>query len=626
MKQRRRGLARKLLVEKLEERVVMDATIFAGNTRVKVIGADARWDTTAKGTCKGLNVEVYSDVGTCVSDKPVNVQLHPALWPIEAPDGGTYDNPSTSPAFFPKNGLIRLDNGQLNSVNDLNSIRFAQQQELDLNLNLDFFPCPNSACSNDSIHTTTLTVPTTGQYTFFVSGTSTASNLTIGNVPGGRLNAKPVGTNSVALTLTAGVVYPVEVNRGPFDTAFRVDWAGPGFSQKRFVPSTNVFWQQFDSFTGDPTPIATGTISVPTDANNTFSLKWNGQQTKLFSLFATAEDVKNALNSLSNIGGVGGAVTVTRSPDRQKFNVLFGGTTWFRPPLISIEGRAGATVTPVSKIAITKRNDQSTLKIDLSPYYNNNGDSIQVSLPDPNILPIDNAPIFTPLKLIARPGENRLQGYLQTPGIGGRFETAVEARSFDDAHVRISSTGFRLIGADSQDTSKRTYALNPLKDSLGNNRPITLLKLGGLDFEAPLGTQALLVAKDGAAQNDLEFQAVGDSMIVSAAYDGGRLNLRLLRDGNAPIYTANLRTGKVTITPKFEFVSFEIGGMVIPSSDSFKMTYDAVAEKFSFTVNNLTVESPHPTGNARNVSIPALEGVTQSFERYGISLAGTTYE
>ncbi len=70
-------------------------------------------------------------------------------------------------------------------------------------------------------------------------------------------------------------------------------------------------------------------------------------------------------------------------------------------------------------------------------------------------------------------------------------------------------------------------------------------------------------------------------------------------DDFTPIYQINLRTGAVQITPKFEFVSFEIGGFVIPQSEAFKMTYNAATEKFSFAINNLVTESQRPEGTPK---------------------------
>lgn len=284
-----------------------------------------------------------------------------------------------------------------------------------------------------------------------------------------------------------------------------------------------------------------------------------------------------------------------------------------RPAFISIEGLQiaegqRATVKGIFQVAITKQNKDSSLPISLS-------NNIQLSVPDAIIFPIDNAPSFTPTNLLRKDGSIRLLGYLEAPGIGGRFYLSGEGKSYDDANVEIGSSGLRVRGAN------WAYTLNPIKDSNGNSRPITLFKLGGLSFEAPSGSTAKLISKD-ADRNDFLFEALGENILVTAPFDGGKLSLRLSNTGespnfpkNVPIYTASLRTGKVTLTPKIEFASFEIGGMVIPASDRFKMTYDPVAEKFSFTINNLSVESLHPTGIATpQARVPGVATLTQTFD------------
>ncbi len=140
--------------------------------------------------------------------------------------------------------------------------------------------------------------------------------------------------------------------------------------------------------------------------------------------------------------------------------------------------------------------------------------------------------------------------------------------------------------------------MNAVKDINGNSRPITLFKMGGLTFEAVAGSRASLTLRN--SDEELTFRSAEDSLIVSAPFEGGKLTLRMLRgDDFTPIYQINLRTGAVQITPKFEFVSFEIGGFVIPQSEAFKMTYNAATEKFSFAINNLVTESQRPEGTPK---------------------------
>ncbi len=70
-----------------------------------------------------------------------------------------------------------------------------------------------------------------------------------------------------------------------------------------------------------------------------FVIEWNGQRTIPIEVGASAETVRKAIEALSNVGAVGGSVTVTRATNGLKYNVTFGGNTWFRPPLMKIVGR-----------------------------------------------------------------------------------------------------------------------------------------------------------------------------------------------------------------------------------------------------------------------------------------------
>jgi hypothetical protein len=739
---RKRFLTRSLRMEHLEERVVMDASLYGesyfGGLRFTAKGSDAKW----------VGPSQFSVPSTYTTDSPVEV----SRINIGAPDGAkqtTYQPSGDSyraTTMIPNNGLVTVENGQKNETihywdgtQRTTRITFAQQQEIELQQ--DFFPAnvvPNAGEHSSTEFKTNFTVPTTGQYNFYIThfgggdlrigsasatwssrtdptkltvqltaGASSAFTLNYNHsgysdsdhflkveyegpgvprqsfVPNnditfrhnygfGRsepptsgiispaayfsadkrlrddnyalrykttfivpstgeytfylgsddraelrigndivINKREVADSNGKRTLTAGTTVSLELNylhaRG--ERSLKLEWSGPGLSRQLFKTQALVTYDYFEGNFGfvddfrNATPKLSGSAF---DDPKSFVLEWNGQRTVPIQVGASAEVVKNALMGLSNVGAVGGIVNVSRATNGLKYNVTFSGSIWFRPDLMNILGRHGAKVNPVTKFAITKRDSDSTLTI------GNLSRTFTLNLPNPNTFPIDNAPMFTPERLIYDrlvPGDFEssnlglaMSGYLQSPAVGGRFDPEyIDSPNFGffyraKYNVIRTDSGLRVTN-QANGNNPITYRLNAIIDSAGNSRPLTLFQMGGLSFDTTPGSKADLVFYN--AQNEIEFQSSESSLLVSAPFEGGKLNLRLLRDGSTPIYRINLRTGSVQITPRFEFVSFEIGGFVIPQSEAFKMSYDAAAQKFSFAINNLVTESPHPDGTPK---------------------------
>ncbi len=229
--------------------------------------------------------------------------------------------------------------------------------------------------------------------------------------------------------MTAGTVVSLELNylhtTGP--RSLNLEWSGPGLTRQLFTTPNLVSYDYFEGnfLTVDNFRNATPKLSSSVFANpKLFILEWNGQRTAPIQVGASAEVVRNAIESLSNVGAAGGIVTVTRAANGLKYNVTFGGNLWFRPKLMNVIGRPGSTVKPVTTVAITKRDSNSTVTLDnLSRFF-------KASLPNPNTFPIDNAPMFTPETLLyddtyPEPYFDTglmMSGYLQTPAVGGRFD------------------------------------------------------------------------------------------------------------------------------------------------------------------------------------------------------------
>ncbi len=139
-----------------------------------------------------------------------------------------------------------------------------------------------------------------------------------------------------------------------------------------------------------------------------------------------------------------------------------------------------------------------------------------------------------------------MSGYLQSPAVGGRFDPDYGSiRTSREYNVVRTDTGLRVVRRQ-ENFGELLYRLNAVKDSAGNSRPLTLFTMGGLQFEAAAGSQAKLLFEN--SDNRLIFESIESSLLVSAPFEGGKLNLRLVRE-NRPIYRIDLQTGKVEITP-----------------------------------------------------------------------------
>ncbi len=305
--------------------------------------------------------------------------------------------------------------------------------------------------------------------------------------------------------MTAGTVVSLELNylhtTGP--RSLNLEWSGPGLTRQLFTTPNLVSYDYFEGnfLTVDNFRNATPKLSSSVFANpKLFILEWNGQRTAPIQVGASAEVVRNAIESLSNVGAAGGIVTVTRAANGLKYNVTFGGNLWFRPKLMNVIGRPGSTVKPVTTVAITKRDSNSTVTLDnLSRFF-------KASLPNPNTFPIDNAPMFTPETLLYddtypepyfEPGL-MMSGYLQTPAVGGRFDPDYSRMSDSLPKFNVIRTDIGLRVTERAAGSGRDigYRLNAVKDTNGNSRPITLFKMGGLTFEAVAGSRASLTLRN----------------------------------------------------------------------------------------------------------------------------------
>lgn len=467
-------------------------------------------------------------------------------------------------------------------------------------------------------YTTSFTVPTTGEYNFFLT-TDSVAQLKFGSDAVISNNGGTTGTGK--RTLTAGTMVNLQLDyAADIAPKLQLEWSGPNLSRQDFLPSNPLTVQTLkDNRVVTLQELTSLTPSNPrtfSPRQNTFTLSWNGQTTSPISYDATAIDVQNAINNLSSLKSVGGSVSVSRSNDGSLFNITFGGTTWFHPALLT-PGNDRVRVTSITSVPLTSRNAQSTLALPIS-------DGFQTVITNGNTFPIENAPRFTPTQFASKSAINnfgsivslpsRLQGYLELQSIGGRFSPT------SATNVTQSPTGLRVddIGSD--------YQLTPTVDSTGQGRPITLFQRGGLSFEVPSGTRTTLTSRDS-SNNDLEFVSKDTVLLVNAPYEGGKLTLRLTGDATNPVFKANLRSGIVSVTSRMELVSFEVGGFVIPASSAVTMAYDASNDKFNFSATNLSVESPRPEGNAiANAPNSNGQPLEQVLESYGFTFSGVNYE
>lgn len=461
--------------------------------------------------------------------------------------------------------------------------------------------------ANSIKYTANLTIPQTGTYQFFLSSNETSSLKLNGEAIATQTNGQE---NTGSRVYAAGTVLSLELSYSSFarlGRRLRLDWSGPGLVRQELQPDG----LRFEAGTRKGTAYS--------DLGS-FALTWNGATTPKFQRGASAEEVESALNALPNVANSGGKILVTKAADAQSYGVTFTGGLWYRPAMLESAASAFVKVSPLTSMALTKRDANSQVKI--RKVESRVLD--EIVLPNPNSFAIDNAPIFTPERIRLATdyygvAQQLLRGSLQAPLIQGQFVLKSDA-----FNVSATRTGLRVISTSQ--SSMGDYVLKPLVDSTGGERPINFLKLGGLSFEAPSGMNAKLIAKNG-SEEDLVFVSQDSSVLVTAPYEGGKLTLRLLGDANNPIFSAELRSGRVITTSRFEFVSLELGGFTIPASPSLTVGYDATADKFQFTFNGQSVESTPITGTwGPNNRGTTGELPVQQFETWGVTYAGITYE
>jgi hypothetical protein len=465
-------------------------------------------------------------------------------------------------------------------------------------------------------YTTSVTVPASGEYTFFLHSDFSGQLKLDGQVVLTQQNGTE---SSVKRTYAAGATVQIEIlYHHHFGNRFlKFDWSGPNLGRQAFKTTALV---KFDYMEGNFDSAAYFSSVSPKYSQERymdaglFQLEWKGAKSSVLKVGDSAEVVQKAINEISQIKNRNGKVLVTRSSDGLKYQVSFGGDLWFRPDLLAVASRSLAKVKAITSIAITKRDPDAQFKI------GNLSNTFSVDIPNANTITIDNAPYFTPEKL-AQFRYNfsgyynvatGMSGYLQTPSIGGRFDP-VYASGIQEVNVETYTNGFRVITRLRSDLGTLDYRLNPLKDASGNLRPITLFTLGGLTFEAPAGVPVKMEAfNDG---DLLFFSTTQSSMIVSAPFEGGRLYLRLKANGS-PLFKVDLATGNVAVTPSYEFVSFEIGGFNIPASNSFKMSFDKATEKFTFNIDQLNLMSAIREGSPQAYEVhDDYRQVVQVFEK-----------
>jgi hypothetical protein len=465
-------------------------------------------------------------------------------------------------------------------------------------------------------YTTSVTVPASGEYTFFLHSDFSGQLKLDGQVVLTQQNGTE---SSVKRTYAAGATVQIEIlyHHHIGNRFLKFDWSGPNLGRQAFKTTALV---KFDYMEGNFDSAAYFSSVSPKYSQErymdagVFQLEWKGAKSSVLKVGDSAEVVQKAINEISQIKNRNGKVLVTRSSDGLKYQVSFGGDLWFRPDLLAVASRSLAKVKAITSIAITKRDPDAQFKI------GNLSNTFSVDIPNANTITIDNAPYFTPEKL-AQFRYNfsgyynvatGMSGYLQTPSIGGRFDP-VYASGIQEVNVETYTNGFRVITSLRSDLGTIDYRLNPLKDASGNLRPITLFTLGGLTFEAPAGVPVKMEAfNDG---DLLFFSTTQSSMIVSAPFEGGRLYLRLKANGS-PLFKVDLATGNVAVTPSYEFVSFEIGGFNIPASNSFKMSFDKATEKFTFNIDQLNLMSAIREGSPQAYEVhDDYRQVVQVFEK-----------
>ena len=239
---RRRTLARTIQLEKFEERIVMDSSIGTYPYWVNTVdtSSDYRWGDS--------NCNRYASVvpnGTvCSTTTPVSIEN----LALKAPDGASIKLGENSDLVSPRNGLLTLQTGQ-----DAKTATYGQQQLIALSNN--YFPANtvnplDKPMSGATQFNTTIRVATTGNYTFYLTGTLNTERIKVGDqvlqLP--YAGGVPARTSSMVLPLTAGVTYPFEAlyDFGGYARSetkqWSVEWSGPNLPRQNITPASDVTW------------------------------------------------------------------------------------------------------------------------------------------------------------------------------------------------------------------------------------------------------------------------------------------------------------------------------------------------------------------------------------------------
>lgn len=369
--------------------------------------------------------------------------------------------------------------------------------------------------------------------------------------------------------------------------------------------TTSFTFSQRDRFLSvRPTGANRQIIDIDKIASPQFRLTWNGQTTESLKKTSSAQEIEEALNKLPNIGGAGGFVAVSDVDSAEGANaagyvVTFGGSVWFDPPLIKVDGTNVAISTPAMSLLLSTQ-DSGQVTVNL--------DSTRFSIPNGFASPLYNVESFVPTDVDytssyypnltgKTTGTRVMKGLVETSGVVGQFHTT---SSFNTVETLL---GYRVVDIGSE------YHLHPVSDPSGNPRPISVFSLNGLNFSVKAGTPFILKSADK-AQTQLQFNSKTDSVEATAEFEGGSLTVRIDKGSNQPALRVDLRSGKVETSRFISFVSAEIGGIKFTSQDSVSFGVDTINSKFVIGLNNFTTTPDELTGAA---SSSFYENITQVF-------------
>lgn len=186
----------------------------------------------------------------------------------------------------------------------------------------------------------------------------------------------------------------------------------------------------------------------------------------------------------------------------------------------------------------------------------------------PDTIPLVNIPGFRVETIGAGQfAVRQLRGSLSTPAVDGQFEPT-SAFNVKEVHVQGSrrSAGLRVSDVGSE------YVLSANRDSRGSTRPITAFTQAGLRYALSPGERFLLKSKD-TVHDKLFFESKADNVEVTAHFEGGSINARILRDGTTPAVRIDVEgAGTVTPSSRIEFISATIGGIRFKSGSSVSLS------------------------------------------------------